>query len=170
MISNSRMNGTIGINPFVLFSAFMIIAALAYFTQSNRVIFKPEDKRFEAIGQARVLSGKRIELHGDTFILATIDVCTPVESKCGTATKSALYRAVYGKDVHCIWRDVTPQKARLARCKIVGDEEALDALMVGNGFATAKKKNGKPVDPKLANIEAHAAAEKRGFWSSDYKF
>ncbi len=123
-------------------------------------------------GQASVIDGDTIEIHGQRVRLSGIDapesdqLCRGDDSlqyRCGAKAANALDRFIAGRPVSCQQIDVDRYKRVVAFCS-VGDRD-LGEWLVRNGLALDWPRYSRG---KYAAAQNEARQAERGIWSGSY--
>jgi endonuclease YncB( thermonuclease family) len=127
----------------------------------------------DLIGQASVIDGDTIEIHGTRIRLSGIDapesdqLCRNEESelyRCGQKTSNALFDFIARRHVECVEVDRDRYNRTVAVCT-VGHTDVADWL-VRNGLALNWPKYSKGA---YADAQAEAKREQRGMWSGSFR-
>jgi endonuclease YncB( thermonuclease family) len=138
------------------------------------VLFSGNDLRAEElIGQASVIDGDTLEIHGNRIRIFGIDapesdqLCRnedSVQYRCGKEASNALYDLIDRRPVSCIEVDRDRYNRAVAVCT-VGEIDIADWL-VGNGFALDWPKYSKG---GYATQQIAAQRGSRGMWAGSFK-
>lgn len=124
----------------------------------------------DLVGQASVVDGDTIEVHGVRIRLHGIDapesgqVCFAdgVQWRCGQQAALALDARIAGRTVSCSERDVDRYGRVVAVCSAGGED--LNAWLVAEGWALAYRRYSLD----YVDEEAAAAAARRGIWRGEF--
>ena len=105
--------------------------------------FAPATSAADLIGQASIIDGDTIEIHGQRIRLFGIDTpehdqlceAAGTQYRCGQQAALALSDQIASRPVECVPRDVDQYGRVVAVCSVAGDD--LNAWMVRNGWALA---------------------------------
>ena len=126
----------------------------------------------ELVGQASVIDGDSLEIHGTSIRLFGIDApkssqsCRNKESetyRCGQIASNALWEFIAQRPVECVDLDTRSWKRVVAVCS-VADTDLAD-WMVRNGYALDWPKYSKG---GYASAQAEAKQGERGIWSGTF--
>jgi endonuclease YncB( thermonuclease family) len=103
----------------------------------------PAASAVDLIGQASIIDGDTIEIHGQRIRLFGIDApehdqfceAAGTQYRCGQQAALALSDQIASRPVECVLRDVDQYGRVVAVCSVAGDD--LNAWMVRNGWALA---------------------------------
>ncbi len=131
---------------------------------------KPKRPEQSSAGQASVIDGDTLELHGQRIRLAAVDAPEARQTcrragtmwPCGRRAAFALADLIGSRTVTCRWRTKDRYRRPLARCS-VGDTD-LGGWMVENGWALAYRRYG--VD--YVSQEETAREARRGLWAGSF--
>jgi endonuclease YncB( thermonuclease family) len=127
--------------------------------------------RHKIIGQASVIDGDTIEIHGQRIRFHGIDApesrqrCIGVKGisyACGQMAALALSDKIGRRTVFCEARDVDRYKRVVAVCKLSGVD--LNAWLVSEGLAVAYRR----FSTDYVSQEAAARQAKRGIWAGGF--
>ena len=124
------------------------------------------------IGQASVIDGDTIEIHGQRIRLWGIDApegrqpCTRDGKpwRCGTEAANALDRHLDGATVACTVRDIDRYRRVVAKCEVRGRD--VGNWLVSEGWALDYSRYSKSA---YAAAEATAKDAKRGVWAGAFE-
>ena len=128
------------------------------------------DASADVAGQASVIDGDTIEIHGTRIRLHGIDapesgqVCMAdgAQWRCGQQAALALDARIDARLVSCSERDVDRYGRIVAICSAGGED--LNAWMVAEGWALAYRRYSLD----YVDEEAAAAAARKGIWSGEF--
>ncbi len=127
----------------------------------------------ELIGQATVIDGDTIEIHGARVRIFGIDapesdqLCHDARSyqyRCGQKASNALFDFVGGRLVECVEVDRDRYKRAVSVCTVGGTDIA--DWLVRNGLALDWPQYSKG---GYAAAQAEAKREQRGMWTGSFK-
>jgi endonuclease YncB( thermonuclease family) len=127
----------------------------------------------DLIGQASVIDGDTIEIHGTRIRIFGIDapesdqLCRNEESelyRCGQKASNALFDFIARRPLECVEVDRDRYQRTVAVCSVGGTDIA--DWLVRNGLALDWPKYSKG---DYANAQAEAKREQRGMWSGSFR-
>ncbi len=127
----------------------------------------------ELIGQASVIDGDTIEIHGTRVRLFGIDapesdqLCHDAHSyqyRCGQKASNALFDFIDRRPVDCVEVDRDRYKRAVSVCTVGGTDVA--DWLVRNGLALDWPQYSKG---GYASAQAEAKREQRGIWTGSFK-
>lgn len=124
------------------------------------------------VGQASIIDGDTIEIHGTRIRLYGIDAPESAQTclvegnptRCGQHAALALADKIVNHPVTCEPKDRDKYDRVVAICRVAGED--LNAWMVAQGLAVAYRQYSIDYVPQ----EEQAAASKRGMWKGEFIF
>lgn len=131
---------------------------------------KPKRPEQSSAGQASVIDGDTLELHGLRIRLAAVDAPEARQScrrdgrawACGRHAAFALADLIDDRTVTCRWRTMDRYRRPVARCAVGGVD--LGGWLVEKGWALAYRRYGTD----YVTQEATARAARRGLWAGSF--
>lgn len=154
----------------IAIALLFVVAAALPLTDATARSTKPKRPEQSSTGQASVIDGDTLELHGMRIRLAAVDAPEARQScrrdgelwPCGRRAAFALADLIGERTVTCRWRTKDRYRRPVARCAVGGTD--LGGWLVENGWALAYRKYGAD----YVSQQETARAAHRGLWAGSF--